>query len=37
MTRELKIKVNERLWTITAALDTPLLYVLSNELVQADF
>lgn len=33
MARELKIKVNERLWTITAAPDTPLLYVLSNQLV----
>jgi aerobic-type carbon monoxide dehydrogenase small subunit (CoxS/CutS family) len=33
MASELKIKVNERLWTITAAPDTPLLYVLSNELL----
>src|ERR1700739_4112070 len=32
MAGELKIKVNERLWTITAAPDTPLLYVLSNDL-----
>ena len=27
-----QIKVNERLWTIAAPPDTPLLYVLSNEL-----
>jgi aerobic-type carbon monoxide dehydrogenase small subunit (CoxS/CutS family) len=33
MASELKIRVNERLWTITAARDTPLLYVLSNELL----
>lgn len=33
MAGELKIKVNERFWTITAAPDTPLLYVLSNELL----
>ena len=33
MASGLKIKVNERLWTITAARDTPLLYVLSNELL----
>jgi aerobic-type carbon monoxide dehydrogenase small subunit (CoxS/CutS family) len=33
MASELKMKVNERLWTITAAPDTPLLYVLSNELL----
>src|SRR5215467_9726664 len=26
------IKVNERMWTINAAQDMPLLYVLSNEL-----
>ena len=29
---ELNIRVNERMWKITAAPDTPLLYVLSNEL-----
>jgi aerobic-type carbon monoxide dehydrogenase small subunit (CoxS/CutS family) len=29
---ELKIKVNERSWTVSSAPDTPLLYVLSNEL-----
>jgi aerobic-type carbon monoxide dehydrogenase small subunit (CoxS/CutS family) len=33
MASELKIKVNDRFWTITAAPDTPLLYVLSNELL----
>ena len=33
MPRELKIKVNERLWTVAATPDTPLLYVLSNELL----
>jgi aerobic-type carbon monoxide dehydrogenase small subunit (CoxS/CutS family) len=33
MAGELKIKVNERLWTVSAAPDTPLLYVLSNELL----
>jgi aerobic-type carbon monoxide dehydrogenase small subunit (CoxS/CutS family) len=32
MARELKIRVNERVWTVAAAPDTPLLYVLSNEL-----
>ena len=32
MASELKIRVNERSWTITAAPDTPLLYVLMNEL-----
>ena len=26
------IRVNERLWTVNAAPDTPLLYVLSGEL-----
>jgi|SRR6185295_5359805 len=31
MAAELKIKVNERMMTVTAAADTPLLYVLSNE------
>jgi aerobic-type carbon monoxide dehydrogenase small subunit (CoxS/CutS family) len=29
----LSIKVNERLWPVAAAPDTPLLYVLSNELL----
>ena len=29
---ELQIKVNDKRWTVTAAADTPLLYVLSNEL-----
>src|SRR5579863_2116390 len=33
MARELKIRVNERVWTAAAAPDTPLLYVLSNELL----
>ena len=33
MASELKIKVNERSWTVAAAPDTPLLYVLSNELL----
>src|ERR1700727_2218967 len=33
MASELKTRVNERLWTISAAPDTPLLYVLSNELL----
>jgi aerobic-type carbon monoxide dehydrogenase small subunit (CoxS/CutS family) len=32
MAGELKIRVNERESTVTADLDTPLLYVLSNEL-----
>src|SRR3984957_19781629 len=32
MASELKIKVNERSWKVAAAPDTPLLYVLSNEL-----
>jgi aerobic-type carbon monoxide dehydrogenase small subunit (CoxS/CutS family) len=32
MARELKIRVNERVWKIASAPDTPLLYVLSNEL-----
>jgi aerobic-type carbon monoxide dehydrogenase small subunit (CoxS/CutS family) len=32
MAGELKIRVNERVSTVTAAPDTPLLYVLSNEL-----
>ena len=33
MSSEIKIKVNERLWPITSSPDTPLLYVLSNELL----
>jgi aerobic-type carbon monoxide dehydrogenase small subunit (CoxS/CutS family) len=33
MASELKITVNERMWTVTASPDTPLLYVLSNELL----
>ncbi len=32
MASELKIQVNERIFTVTAAPDTPLLYVLSDEL-----
>ena len=32
MANELKIRVNERVWTVESAADTPLLYVLSNEL-----
>jgi aerobic-type carbon monoxide dehydrogenase small subunit (CoxS/CutS family) len=32
MAADLKIKVNEKTWTVTSAPDTPLLYVLSNEL-----
>jgi len=32
MANELKIRVNERVWTVAATPDTPLLYVLSNEL-----
>ena len=32
MANELKICVNERVWTVESAPDTPLLYVLSNEL-----
>src|SRR2546426_11628746 len=32
MANELKIRVNERVWTLESAPDTPLLYVLSNEL-----
>jgi aerobic-type carbon monoxide dehydrogenase small subunit (CoxS/CutS family) len=32
MPADLKIKVNEQSWTVTAAADTPLLYVLSNEM-----
>src|ERR1700680_4331317 len=33
MASGLKIKVNERLWPVTSSPDTPLLYVLSNELL----
>jgi aerobic-type carbon monoxide dehydrogenase small subunit (CoxS/CutS family) len=33
MANELKIEVNERLWPVTSSRDTPLLYVLSNELL----
>ena len=33
MANELSIRVNERLWKVAAAPDTPLLYVLSNELL----
>jgi aerobic-type carbon monoxide dehydrogenase small subunit (CoxS/CutS family) len=33
MARELKIRVNERVLTVASAPDTPLLYVLSNELM----
>ena len=32
MANEIKIRVNQKQWTVTAAPDTPLLYVLSNEL-----
>jgi len=32
MATGVRIKVNERMWTINAAQDTPLLYVLSGEL-----
>ena len=32
MADELKIKVNGRLWPVSASADTPLLYVLTNEL-----
>jgi aerobic-type carbon monoxide dehydrogenase small subunit (CoxS/CutS family) len=32
MADDLKIKVNGRVWPVTAAVDTPLLYVLANEL-----
>ena len=32
MADELKIKVNGRMWPVAASADTPLLYVLSNEL-----
>jgi len=32
MAADLKIKVNEQSWTVASAADTPLLYVLSNEM-----
>src|SRR5947208_12946352 len=32
MTNDLKIKVNGRMWPVGASPDTPLLYVLTNEL-----
>ena len=32
MADDLKIKVNGRIWPVSASPDTPLLYVLSNEL-----
>src|SRR5438128_8961421 len=32
MANEMKIRVNERVWVVDAAPDTPLLYVLLNEL-----
>jgi len=32
MAAELKIRVNEKTWTVASTPDTPLLYVLSNEL-----
>jgi len=32
MAADLKIKVNEQSWTVAAAADTPLLYVLANEM-----
>ena len=32
MADELKIKVNGRTWPVEASPDTPLLYVLANEL-----
>src|SRR4029077_21260381 len=33
MAGEIKIRVNERAWNVSPAPDTPLLYVLSNELL----
>src|SRR5277367_3841264 len=33
MAQEIKIRVNDRSWTVASAPDTPLLYVLSNELM----
>ena len=32
MATQIKIRVNERQWTVAASPDTPLLYLLSNEL-----
>ena len=32
MANEIKIRVNEQSWSVKAAPDTPLLYVLTNEL-----
>ena len=32
MANDIKLRVNERTWTVNAALDTPLLYVLTNDL-----
>ena len=32
MAAELKIKVNEQSWTVASSADTPLLYVLANEM-----
>ena len=32
MSSEVKIRVNDREWKVTSAADTPLLYVLANEL-----
>src|SRR5437762_11130641 len=32
MPNELKIRVNERMWTVESSPDTPLLYVLMNDL-----
>ena len=32
MAESIKVKVNGRTWPVTAAPDTPLLYVLTNEL-----
>jgi len=33
MASQIKLQVNERSWTVSAAPDTPLLYVLTNELL----
>jgi aerobic-type carbon monoxide dehydrogenase small subunit (CoxS/CutS family) len=33
MAKELRIRVNQRPWTVSASPETPLLYVLSNELL----
>jgi len=32
MANKVEIRVNERLWSVSSAADTPLLYVLSGEL-----